>query len=69
MEIVDNIGNSATLDERTRTRRVSKDGTRMVVIERWLDRQVSPPRRRSKNYTIKLTPGEIRYFQERDESS
>jgi hypothetical protein len=57
------IGNGT--DERIETRRLSDDGTRIVIVTRWLDRQVLPPKWRSKNRTRKLTPGEIRYFQER----
>jgi hypothetical protein len=56
-------------DERTRTVRVSDDGTREVVTERWLDRQLSPPRRRTKSYTRKLNGGEIEYYRQRREES
>ena len=47
--------------ERAITKRLSKDGTRMVVITRWLDRQMSPPKWRSKNHHVKLRPSEIEY--------
>jgi hypothetical protein len=65
MEIVTNTDNG----ERIETRRLSADGQRLVTVTRWLDRQHSPPRWRSKNHHRKLTAGEIRYFQERDRSS
>jgi hypothetical protein len=42
------------MDERTRTERISDDGTHLIIVERWLDRQVSPPRWRSKNWRRKL---------------
>jgi hypothetical protein len=66
MNIVSNLGNDT--GERIETRRLSDDGKRIVTVTRWLDGQVSPPRRRSKNRTRKLTAGEIRYFEERGES-
>jgi hypothetical protein len=54
------------LAERTETRRrVSDDGLRLIIVVRWLDRQVSPPRWRSKNRHVKLTPGEVEYYRER----
>lgn len=43
------------IDERTRTTRRSDNGEYLIVVERWLDRQVSPPRWRSKNWRRKLT--------------
>ena len=52
------------MDELTE-RRLSSDGRRIVVVTRWLDRQVSPPRWRSKNQTIKLRPNEVEYFRQR----
>jgi hypothetical protein len=48
--------------ERFVTKRLSEDGRRIVVIERWYDRQLAPPRWRSKNRHVKLTPGEVEYF-------
>jgi excisionase family DNA binding protein len=51
-------------EERTETTRLSDDGTRLVIVTRWLDRQVSPPRWRSKNRTRKLNAGEIEYFRQ-----
>ncbi len=51
--------------ESIKTTRVSDDGTRLVIVTRWLDRQMSPPKWRSKNRTRKLTPGEIDYFRQR----
>jgi hypothetical protein len=51
--------------ERTETRRLSDDGRRLIIVTRWLDRQVSPPRWRSKNRHVKLTPGEVEYYRER----
>jgi hypothetical protein len=52
-------------EERTVERRLSKDGTRWVIVERWLDRQLVPPRWRSKNRTVRLSRGERLYFEER----
>lgn len=46
------------------SRYLNKDGTRIVTVERWLDRQMHPPKWRSKNRTRKLTPGEIEYFRQ-----
>lgn len=51
--------------ERTRRMRLSDDGRRLIIIEEWLDRQVEPPRWRSKNWHRKLTPGEIEYYRQR----
>jgi len=51
-------------NERTETTRLSDDGTRLVIVTRWLDRQMSPPRWRTKNRTRKLNRGEIEYFRE-----
>jgi hypothetical protein len=53
-------------EERVETRYLNRDGTRIVVVTHWLDRQVSPPRWRSKNRTIKLKPGELEYFLQRE---
>jgi hypothetical protein len=61
-------------DERTKTVRVSDDGMREIVVERWLDRQMHPPRWRSKNYSRKLSAGKLsagdieyhRWLRERD---
>ena len=44
------------MDERTETTRVSDDGTRLIIVTRWLDRQVSPPAWRSKNVSRLLPP-------------
>jgi hypothetical protein len=62
-------GGEGDMNERTRTEYVYPDGTYKVVVERWLDRQVDPPRWRSKNYRVKLkqpklTPGEIEYLRD-----
>jgi len=64
MEIVARRNDS----ERIETRRLSDDGKRIVIVTRWLDRQGTKPRWRSKNRTRKLTAGEIRYFQERGDA-
>lgn len=53
-------------NERTRTTRVSDDRTHIVFVERWLDRQMHPPRWRSKNWTKKLQPNEVEYFRQHD---
>jgi hypothetical protein len=53
-------------DERTTTRRLSDDGQRLIIVERWLDWQVSPPRWRSKNRHVKLKPGEVEYYRQRE---
>jgi hypothetical protein len=53
--------------ERTTSKRLAADGRHLVVVEKWLDRQVSPPRRRSKNYRLKLNPNEIEYYRQRAE--
>ena len=53
-------------DERTITTRLSDDGLRPITVERWLDRQMSPPRWRSKNRHRKLTPGDLEYYRQRD---
>jgi hypothetical protein len=63
---VHTVANQAN-GERTETRRLSDDGTRIVVVTRWLDRQMSPPRWRTKNRTRKLTRGEIDYYRLRKE--
>ena len=55
------------MDERTVERYPSKDGTRIVVVTRWLDRQTHPPRKRTKVETQKLNRHEILYFEERAE--
>jgi hypothetical protein len=54
-------------DERTRTTRLSDDGRRLIVVERWLDQQVQPPRWRSKNWHRTLKPNEIEYYRQRAE--
>jgi hypothetical protein len=58
-------GGAMSYDERTRTTRVSDDGSRLVTVERWLDRQVSPPRWRSKNWTRKLNANDREYYRQR----
>jgi hypothetical protein len=50
--------------ERIETRRLSEDGERIVIVTRWLDRQLSPPRWRSKNRHVKLKPNEMAYYRE-----
>jgi hypothetical protein len=52
-------------DERTRTTRLSDDGTHLIIVERWLDHQWMPPRRASKNWRRKLKPNEIEYYRQR----
>jgi hypothetical protein len=52
-------------DERTRTTRLSNDGTRLIITERWLDQQVMPPRWRSKNWHRKPKANEIEYHRQR----
>jgi hypothetical protein len=54
------------MSERTTTKRLSDDGKRLIIVERWLDRQVMPARWRSKNRHIKLTPNEIEYYRQRE---
>jgi hypothetical protein len=51
-------------DERTRTSRLSDDGKRIIIVTRWLDRQMSPPRWRSKNRHINLKPSEVDYYRQ-----
>jgi hypothetical protein len=51
--------------ERTKTTHLSNDGRRLIRVTRWLDRQVSPPRWRSKNDHVKLKPNEIEYYRQR----
>lgn len=55
------------MSKRTTTKRLAADGRHLVVVEEWLDRQVSPPRWRSKNYRLKLSPNEIEYYRQRSE--
>ena len=54
--------------ERTVTARLGRHGDRLVIVERWLDRQCSPPRWRSKNRTLKLNRNEISDFREMEEA-
>lgn len=56
-------------DERTITKRLSDDGTYLVIVERWLDRQVSPPRWRSKNRRQKLSASDIAYYRQQREKN
>jgi hypothetical protein len=51
-------------DERTRTSRLSDDGKSIIIVTRWLDRQMSPPRWRSKNRHINLKPNEVDYYRQ-----
>jgi hypothetical protein len=53
-------------DERTVTTRLSDDGLRLIIVERWLDRQMSPPRWRSKNRHRKLSPGDLAYYRQKE---
>ena len=39
-------------------RRLSDDGQRWIVVERWLDTQVQPPKWRSRNRNYPLTKSE-----------
>jgi hypothetical protein len=55
------------MDERTRTERISDDGTRVIIVERWFDRQVSPPRWRSKNWHRKLSKADVLYLEQHTE--
>jgi hypothetical protein len=52
-------------DQRSITTRLSDDGEHLVIVERWLDRQVSPPKWRSKNRRRKLSAKEIEYYRQR----
>ena len=54
--------------ERTITKRLSDDGTRIIIVTRWLDRQMMPPKWRSKNRHVKLKPNEIEYYRQRAET-
>jgi hypothetical protein len=56
-------------DQRTRTSHISDDGRRLIIVERWLDQQVFPPRWRSKNWHRKLTSNEITYLESRTSST
>ena len=47
-------------------RRLSDDGQRWLVVERWLDTQVQPPKWRSRNSDYPLTKSELLYFAERN---
>jgi hypothetical protein len=58
-------GDPLSGDERTKTTRLSDDGTRLIIVERWLDQQMSPPRWRSKNWHRKLPPGDVEYYRQR----
>jgi hypothetical protein len=59
----------AVMSDRTKTTRLSDDGKRLIIVERWLDRQHSPPRWRSKNRRRKLKPNEVEYYRQRGEAS
>jgi len=54
-------------DERTETKRLSRDGKRLIIITRWLDRQHATPRWRSKNRHVKLSAAEIEYYRQQAE--
>ena len=54
---------------RTTQKRLSDDGKRLIIVERWLDQQVMPPRWRSKNRHVKLTPNEIVYYRQQAAST
>ena len=47
-------------------RRLSDDGQRWIVVERWLDTQVQPPKWRSRNSHYPLTKSELLYFAKRN---
>jgi hypothetical protein len=59
-------GERLITDDRTSTTRLSDDGRRLIIVERWLDWQVMPPRWRSKNRHIKLKPNEIEAYRQRE---
>jgi hypothetical protein len=73
MSLVNNAASAAeeehamSYDERTETRYVSDDGQRLIVVTRWLDQQVSPPRWRSKNDHWKLRANEREYLRQHPE--
>jgi hypothetical protein len=54
-------------EERTKTTRLSDDGERLIIVERWLDRQWEPPRWRSKNRHRNLKANEIEYYRQQRE--
>jgi hypothetical protein len=56
-----------SLEERTQTVRLSDDGERLIIVERWLDRQMHPPRWRSKNWHRKLKATEVEYYRQQRE--
>ena len=51
--------------ERIVSRRLADDREHWVVLTRWLDRQVEPPRWRAKNERLRLTREELAYYAER----
>jgi hypothetical protein len=53
------------MNERSTTTRLSDEGLRLIIVERWLDRQVLPPRWRSKNRHRKLSPAGVEYYRQR----
>jgi hypothetical protein len=50
--------------KRIETRWLSDDGKRIIIVTRWLDRQMSPQRWRSKNRHINLKPNEVDYYRQ-----
>jgi hypothetical protein len=50
-------------DGRTVERRLSNDGLRWIIVERWFDQQVSPPRWRSKNRHVLLSKADLAYHE------
>jgi hypothetical protein len=56
-------------DERTETKRLSNDGRRIIIVERWLDRQVDPPRWRSKNWHRNLSSADIQYLRDHPDAT
>lgn len=53
------------MNERSTTTRLSDDGLRLIIVERWLDRQVLPPPWRSKNRHRELPPADVGYYRQR----
>jgi hypothetical protein len=58
-----------TYDHNTKRTYLSDDGRRLITVEEWIDRQVSPPRYRSKNRHRKLKPNEIAYYEQHPEAA
>lgn len=51
-------------DKREVITRLSDDGERLIIVERWLDQQIDPPRWRSKNWHRKLPAADVKYLRE-----